>query len=335
MSQGLALKFGCDPELFLRDKNTGVYVPAYGVIPGDKKNPHKVNKGAIQVDGLAVEFNIDPVSTVEEWNSNINTVMDELKNALPSHYELVISPTCTFDPDVYTALPQKALEMGCDPDYNAYTKQENPRPDPVGTMRTASGHVHIGWCEGKDVNDQDHFDDCVEVVKQLDFYLGLTSLIWDKDYTRRQMYGKAGAFRVKPYGVEYRVLSSAWLKSPMFTRFVFEAAKLAVEELFSGIALRTKFTTVYPGTFLNKRTKASPDYHYLFTSFGSKLFIEAFGSWSPEKLQIEAYRIEALNSPVKPEINASEAENMYQDYLRFQKYAMKHVDGVAPGLPKF
>src|SRR3546814_1862742 len=54
---------------------------------------------------------------------------------------------------------------------------------------------------------------CSDLVKQLDWYLGLWSLGKDKDKVRRSLYGKAGACRIKPYGVEYRVLSNFWIKN--------------------------------------------------------------------------------------------------------------------------
>jgi len=49
---------GCDPEYFV--KKNGIFQSAHGLIMGDKKNPQKVRNGAVQVDGMAVEFNIDP-----------------------------------------------------------------------------------------------------------------------------------------------------------------------------------------------------------------------------------------------------------------------------------
>ncbi len=57
--------YGCDPEVFLMvgDK----YVSAHGLFPGTKAEPFKVEKGAVQVDGLALEFNIDPAKTPEEF----------------------------------------------------------------------------------------------------------------------------------------------------------------------------------------------------------------------------------------------------------------------------
>ncbi len=47
---------GADPEIFLRRR--GKAFSAHGVIPGTKKEPHNVEKGAVQVDGMAVEFNV-------------------------------------------------------------------------------------------------------------------------------------------------------------------------------------------------------------------------------------------------------------------------------------
>ncbi len=58
--------FGCDPELFVIN-DEGVFVSAEGLIPGDKQNPYKVPGGAIQVDGMAAEFNIDPVTNYADF----------------------------------------------------------------------------------------------------------------------------------------------------------------------------------------------------------------------------------------------------------------------------
>ena len=48
------------------------------------------------------------------------------------------------------------------------------------------------------------------------------------------MYGAAGAFRPKPYGVEYRVLSNAWLLTEDRMRFVYKQTVKAVKDLMSG-----------------------------------------------------------------------------------------------------
>jgi hypothetical protein len=76
---------------------------------------------------------------------------------------------------------------------------------------------------------------CATLVKQLDSYLGLPSLLFDRDTLRRKMYGQAGAFRPKPYGVEYRVLSNAWLLNENRMRFVFNQTTRAVNDLIAGV----------------------------------------------------------------------------------------------------
>src|SRR3546814_5830384 len=80
-------------------------------------------------------------------------------------------------------------------------------------MRCAGGHLHVGWTEGESLGSIQHVMNCSDLVKQLDWYVGLWSLGKDKDKVRRSLYGKAGACRIKPYGVEYRVLSNFWIKN--------------------------------------------------------------------------------------------------------------------------
>lgn len=52
-------------------------------------------------------------------------------------------------------------------------------------------------------------------------YLGVPSVIKDRDKRRRLLYGKAGCFRLTSYGVEYRVLSGAMMKDTSTLHFVF------------------------------------------------------------------------------------------------------------------
>lgn len=216
---------GADPELFLQHQGTGKFISAHGIIPGTKYEPHKVALGAVQLDGTAAEFNIDPAATRQQFATNIKAVMDQLKDMAPG-YNLVAEPTATFDKAYFdVGIPPEAKRLGCDPDYNAWTYLENPHPEPGGEpLRTGAGHIHIGWTKGQDVFDASHYMECCAVARQMDYYLGIWSLLWDPDPTRRKLYGKAGAFRPKPYGCEYRVMSNAWLKSTILINWVYEAA---------------------------------------------------------------------------------------------------------------
>lgn len=239
----MAYLIGCDPEVFVQNPNSGAFVNAHDMIPGTKANPFKVPSGAVQVDGMALEFNIDPAATSEQFIHNIKTVYHELSTMVPG-YNLAQVPYVEFEQEYYNMQPESSKELGCEPDFNAYTGVENPRPDGSVNARSAAGHIHIGWTDGVNPMDPAHFADCCAVVKELDWYLGANSLLWDPDIRRRQLYGKAGAFRPKPYGVEYRVLSNAWLNSEHQMKFVFDATQQCMRHLEAGE--RTLTNDFYP-----------------------------------------------------------------------------------------
>lgn len=236
MNKSNVVLVGADPELFMRNPTSGQFISAHDRIPGTKLEPFKVPFGAVQVDGTALEFNIDPASTIEEFVHNIKSVREYMTNLVPG-FNVVAEPVAIFDDDYFKwEVPGYAQELGCMPDYNGWTRDMNPRPDPEGRpLRTASGHLHIGWTEGKDVEDHEHYFHCCQIARQLDFYLGIYSLLWDADGTRRALYGKAGAFRPKSYGLEYRVLSNRWLDSDPIMRWIYNSLQLAMSNAFAGI----------------------------------------------------------------------------------------------------
>jgi hypothetical protein len=211
----MTFTIGADPEVFVM-KN-GKAISAHGLIPGTKYEPFKTGHGAIQVDGMALEFNINPsplvgLTAFEEFNTNIvRTLADLAKHA--GGVNLVMAPVQEFDKEVLDAAPTEAKELGCDPDYCAYTLEENPRPDGAVNFRTAAGHVHIGWGGGIPPMNKQHMEICVGFVKALDATVGLFMTYIDREPRRRELYGKAGAFRPKSYGVEYRTPSNMWLVS--------------------------------------------------------------------------------------------------------------------------
>ena len=224
-------KFGADPEFFV--KKDGVFVSGHGLIQGDKNNPFAVQNGAVQVDGMALEFNIVPANTEEEFLYSLETVIQQLRSMVPE-YEVVATPVADFSKEYLEAQPAEAKELGCNPDFNAWTGKQNEVPNASTLFRTGSGHIHIGWTEDANIEGMEHQGMAYEAVKQLDFYLGLPSLFIDEDKRRRELYGKAGACRVKPYGVEYRVLSNQWLTTKERMSWAFNAAKAGMDRLVSG-----------------------------------------------------------------------------------------------------
>lgn len=231
------ITIGCDPELFIRNKKTKQFISAHNLIPGTKEKPYATPFGAIQVDGVAAEFNITPANSAAVFSQNITQTIMELQKRIGPDNELVYEPIAKFNTEYFDKLPAHVKELGCNPDFNAWTNQVNPAPEAKGDLyatRTASGHVHIGWTKDQDPNDPSHIEDCNMVVRNLDYYLGLPSLMWDRDNRRRALYGMAGACRYKPYGVEYRTLSNKWLTDPQLITYVWNGAFYAVHNLFSG-----------------------------------------------------------------------------------------------------
>lgn len=229
---------GADPEIFMFD-NAGKPVSAHGVIQGDKKNPQKVPFGAVQVDGMALEFNIDPAASKEQFSHNLQQVMATLAAMVPG-YDLRAVPVAEFGAAYMKTQPKEALELGCEPDFNAWANGAvNPRPNGDNPFRTGAGHVHVGWGKDLPVDDPIHLEACVMAAKQLDWSLGLGSLLFDnspESKKRRKLYGAPGCFRPKSYGFEYRTLSNSWLKSKALMEWVFEVTHKSILDLTKGIA---------------------------------------------------------------------------------------------------
>ena len=65
---------GADPELWIIDRKTGKPISAEGLFEGTKAAPYQVENGAVQVDGMAAEFNINPAKDSREFVYNTLTV---------------------------------------------------------------------------------------------------------------------------------------------------------------------------------------------------------------------------------------------------------------------
>lgn len=209
---------GCDPEVFLQEPNTGKIIPSTGLVGGSKEDPRIVDCGAFQEDNVMAEINTTPASTVDEFVHNVTRVLQQLRECV-SPLELLIEPWVFLDADF--VMDAGANRFGCSPDYNVYTGEENPPVDAAqaGLFRTASGNIHIGFDEC-----DDHPSYRSNVIKALDVHLGVPSVLLEKDGERRRLYGKAGAYRPTPYGVEYRVPSNFWLKEEKYMRWVYNVA---------------------------------------------------------------------------------------------------------------
>lgn len=223
----MAIRIGADPEFFV--KKNGHFISGHIFKCGTKELPLKTTHGFVQVDGLALEANVPPAETRDQFIANVQGVIGDLNDIVrKKKCSIVAQPTAPFGTKYLSSLPPRVSNLGCNPDYNAYTGGMNEAPNRNLPFRTGAGHIHVGWTEGADLEDLDHLERCILLVKTMDYFVGLRTLKFDEDARRRELYGCAGAFRPKHYGVEYRVPSSKWCTSPELMGVVFDATMDAV-----------------------------------------------------------------------------------------------------------
>lgn len=207
---------GADPEVFVADLN-GNITSAIGMVGGSKESPRPVVDGGVQEDNVLAEFNIDPAKSKIEFVCNISSVMGSLRKILENNdLQPIIVPSHKFTAQELDSFGPDAMEFGCSSEWNAWDSKVMPRPkgDKVN-LRTAGGHVHIGY------DNPDRFTN-EDLVKMMDYAIGVPSVLIDSDKARRKLYGKAGSMRHKPYGVEYRTLSNFWLNSDELISWVYD-----------------------------------------------------------------------------------------------------------------
>lgn len=215
------IKIGADPELFL--EKDGVIISAEGMIGGTKEEPRKITKDghAVQEDNVMIEFNIPACETKEDFIFNLNFVKSYLDTLVGMKgCNLNFSASAELAEDQLNT--EQAQEFGCEPDLNVYLEGENPKPVGSGTLRSCGGHVHIGYENPSEAQS-------IKIVFAMDMILGLGSLALDTDERRRSMYGKAGSFRFKPYGLEYRTLSNFWIQNEDLMSWVYDKTMEAIE----------------------------------------------------------------------------------------------------------
>ena len=83
------------------------------------------------------------------------------------------------------------------------------------------GHIHVGY-------DNHDIEYSANIIKAMDLFLGVPSVIIDKDTKRKLLYGKAGAFRPQPWGCEYRVLSNFWIFDRELRKWAFNSTLTAL-----------------------------------------------------------------------------------------------------------
>lgn len=216
---------GTDPEIFAA-KADGTLIPAFEFL-GPKP---KSMAPAMYWDGYQAEFTVD--------HSHCNAYfVDYIQNKLSDMQRVLVEKTGdksasltlknTFDipmERLYTD-DKKYVDFGCHPSKSAYGEEPIHVKGRDVPFRSAGGHIHLGVNK---LTDEQY----IKLAKTLDKTLGVLSVAMFQYYDdprRRLFYGRAGEFRTPPHGIEWRVLSNAWLCHPAITHFVFEIARLITQ----------------------------------------------------------------------------------------------------------
>lgn len=209
--------YGTDVEIFCASEKGELASPAR-LLPTPKTVEPICAAGGWNRDGIAIEINPEPSSSPYAVQERILTLRGMIEPVLRQIGLMLLRPVRVdlreMPEDVRYELPEDCWELGCEPDYNAYTGLQNVvKVDPhTYPYRTAGGHITMGTPLAR-------FEDACELVKLFDAYAGLYSVVHMEGpdaAARRELYGKAGCFRFhkKDGLVEYRTPSADWFWTP-------------------------------------------------------------------------------------------------------------------------
>lgn len=110
-------------------------------------------------------------------------------------------------------------------------------------------HFHIGY-------DDHNRETSIELIRTLDLFLGVPSILIDKDDRRRELYGKAGCFRFTAYGLEYRVMSGYFIDTPELIDWCFTQITKAIDFLNEGGSVEKDASKIVEAINDNNKTLA-------------------------------------------------------------------------------
>lgn len=230
---------GCDPEIFVVEKdNPEKIIPAWKFL-GSKKEPDYTPTGVgygdmpMYWDGFQAEF------TTRGGITCLGYVFDSVHSGLKGVYQkakkydkdavLSIKSVLPVDPEILATGEEQHVQFGCMPSYNAYGLSGLPNDGRTCPIRFAGGHIHFGMApEHKALLKSP--EALKKIIWHLDAIAGVACVSlfenWDNP-VRRQYYGLPGEYRLPPHGLEYRTLSNAWLAHPLIGNLTMEVARRA------------------------------------------------------------------------------------------------------------
>lgn len=246
---------GSDPELMAVDTRTGTITSSMRILKTTKEDPIDLGNGVrAYADNVLIEAAFNPIELMGDITAHFRDVWVRIQERLGDRFHLLPQASHAYDDDQLTdklktseGLDVDAWTIGCTPSFDVYARTMNV-PDPFkDNTRSSSMHIHIGNAD----HEKDPYgrmcrfdlDGKEQAVKVMDVIVGCASAIFDRDPTaaaRRALgYGRAGSWRGpdKPYGIEYRALSSWGLRSPELTLLVRDLTAHAMTHMTDGTVL--------------------------------------------------------------------------------------------------
>jgi hypothetical protein len=235
---------GTDPEIFVQDR-WGDILPAWSFLP-NKAEAYKLprwenekvfrDSGPLSAevkansvaywDGFQAEFSTPGVNCLDILCAEVFHQLKALQAKMPLGCKLSPESTLPVTQLVLDKASEEHVALGCKPSLNAYGHKgicvENCRDL---RHRFAGGHIHFGLDEQFKAPEQ-----LIAAVKMIDAVMGVASvsLLPKESPIRRRYYGLAGEYRTPSHGLEYRVLSNYWLRSPKLFMLTFTLARGAM-----------------------------------------------------------------------------------------------------------
>ena len=226
------MMIGSDPEFFIVNEDNKL-IPSREILKNLKTSKHEDVSGKIKPDGILAEFNVAHSCCRDILIMNLNRIHETLNKHLKTFkYKVYNNSVFNIDQETFDNMSIDDKELGCKPDRNAYSGEENNIPFEKMDIpkRTCGGHIHIGLStkirqvkidkfkieknkmltiekikeilknqsiDYMPTNDIICYQDRL-TIRILDAIVGVTSVLLDNKQSqkeRREFYGKAGDYR--------------------------------------------------------------------------------------------------------------------------------------------
>lgn len=289
--------FGADPEFFISQNSKIISALPLFAEPKDF-SPYK-----LYADNVLLECAIPYSNSKPQVMQILKDMMD-----LMCIYGIQLKAAHKFEDSLL--LHPKAREFGCNPEESAYTmkkifNEKATREIKFGNWRAAGGHIHLGF------NKPEKHPIVYKIIltRILDLLVGSPSVLLDKDPTsiiRKSFYGCAGSHRRTNYGLEYRVLSNFWLKSPIVTELIYDLCEYA---------MKFDYSSIWEVDYDNAEIKC--------TKYDEEKFIKLLDSNNPEVYEISKEFLTSELMARIEEVSGREFRSVYEEWATFAASPLK------------